>query len=186
MSAPDARLVVKAVRQLQQRSNHPQASKLLYTLYARELLTVAYRITDHLPLAEDLLQEVFLHSFRQVDQLREPARYGAWVKRMLINRCLREKNVSLRFAPLPQEDLVATPEDDEEWYRQVPFAVIDAAIQELPAGCRAVFTLHLLDGYKHREVAELLDIDVSTSKSQYRYALKRLRELLLPHRQQLH
>ena len=187
MAVPDPRFIAAAVTQLREQENHQLAAKFLYNLYSRELLTLAYRITDHLPLAEDMVQEVFIHSFAKIGQLKEPAHYGSWVKRILVNRCLREKRTALVFLPLVAGDLSEGVFDDHKaWYEQIPFPVIHSAIQKLPTGCRTVFTLHLMEGYKHREIADLLGIQLSTSKSQYRYALRRLREILSPQRDALH
>ncbi|MEM9259136.1 MAG: RNA polymerase sigma factor [Bacteroidota bacterium] len=184
MSNPDPRFVVEAVIALQQMDNHALAAKFLYTLYVKELLTVAFRITNHMPEAEDLVQEAFLKSFDKINQLKDPNHYGAWVKRILINHCLKVKKKALVFEELPEQETQIESEKEEQWYLQIPLATINNAIQALPSGCRTVFTLHLMDGYKHREVADMLGIELSTAKSQYRYALKRLRALLLPHRNQ--
>ena len=62
--------------------------------------------------------------------------------------------------------------------KDIPFDKIKSAIERLPEGCRQIFTLYLMEGYKHQEIAEVLGISVSTSKSQYRYALQLLKEKL--------
>jgi len=146
------------------------------------MLTIAYRITNDLQEAEDILQESFLQSFTRIGQLQKPARYGSWLSRIVVNNSLKSRRKKLRFEIL--EDL---PEytDDGDWYRKLPASIVGQAIQELPEGARAVFTLFLMEGYKHQEVADALDISLSTSKSQYRYALKLLKKKLSHHQNRL-
>ena len=69
-------------------------------------------------------------------------------------------------------------EESKPWYEEISFEKIKKAIQDLPDGSREIFSLYLLEGYKHREIAEVLNVSESTSKSQYRYALKLLRNKL--------
>ncbi len=155
--------------------------KLLYQTYCRPLLTLSFRITGNLQESEDILQESFLQSFRKIDQLKDAGHYVHWVRRIVINNSLKTKRKQLHFEPL--DSLPDSPTNDETpWYQHIPSEQINQAIQSLPAGCRTVFTLYLMEGYRHQQVADLLDIKLSTSKSQYRYALKLLREELSQYR----
>ena len=153
------------------------AMRILYHQYAKAMLTLSFRITQNKADAEDIIQESFLRSFEQIAKLNEPEKYGGWLKRIVVNNSLRATKTKRHFDPIDQmED---TPEEDQSnWYEGIPFEKIKTAINKLPDGCREIFTLYLLEGYKHKEVAELMQISVSTSKSQYRYALKLMREQL--------
>lgn len=174
-------LITDAVLRLQVRRDE-LAMKLLYQTYCRPLLTLSFRITGNLQESEDILQESFLQSFRKITQLKDAGHYVHWLRRIVVNNSLKTKRTQLRFEPLdylPDH----SPNDETPWYQNLPPDQINKAIQGLPTGCRTVFTLYLMEGYRHQQVAELLDINLSTSKSQYRYALKLLREELGQYRE---
>jgi len=154
------------------------AMQTLYEKYAQDMLTTSFRITGDLQLSEDILQEAFLRSFQKINQLNVAAKYPSWLKRIIVNKSLSAIKNRIRFQEIRSEYL----EDEEEygWYQKISFQNIQDAILELPDGCQQVFTLYLLEQYKHKEIAEMMKISESTSKSQYRYALKLLREKLKP------
>lgn len=148
------------------------------------MLTVSYRITNDLQESEDILQESFMQSFSQIRQLQHSKRYGNWLSRIVVNNSLKSRRKKLRFEVL--NDLQeSTTEMGDDWYQQLPPTLVGQAIQDLPEGARTVFTLFLMEGYKHQEVADTLGISLSTSKSQYRYALKLLKKSLSLHHQRL-
>lgn len=148
------------------------------------MLTLSYRITNDLQESEDILQESFLQSFAKIKQLREPGSYGSWLGRMVVNNSLRSRKKHLHFE-LPDHFPDIPDETKTAWYEGIPPALINQAIQSLPAGCRTIFTLYLMENYKHKEIADTLGISLSTSKSQYRYALKSLRDKLTLYRKEL-
>lgn len=157
------------------------AMKVLYNEFAREMLSASHRITQNLSDAEDIIQEAFMTSYEKIHQLKEPKNYGAWLKRIVINNSLSLVKKQVHFEEVSA--ISETPENSaDNWYKNIPFDIIKTAINELPNGCRNIFSLYLLENYKHREIADLLNISVSTSKSQYRYALKLMKAALLKHR----
>ncbi len=153
------------------------AMKVLYEQYSKSMLTISYRITNNLEDAEDIIQEAFLKSFQDIHKLKEVNKYGAWLKRIIINTSLNKIKGKVRFESIEN---VPEPEDqvEEDWYEGIPLEKIRTAIQALPDGCRQIFTLYLMEDYKHREIGEMLNISISTSKSQYRYALQLLKHKL--------
>ena len=152
--------------------------KVLYNQFAKEMLTLSFRITQRMEDAEDIVQESFLTSFQQINKLKEPAHYRVWLKRIVVNNSIKQTRQKIHFTTI--EDLEEEVEEhDNNWYKAISFDKIKTAINTLPDGCKQIFTLYLLEDYKHREIAELLNIAVSTSKSQYRYALKLLKEELV-------
>ncbi len=151
------------------------AMRMLYEYFAREMLTLSFRITNQMQDAEDVIQESFLTSFQRIQDLKTPASYKSWLKRIVVNRSLAYVRRRVSFADLTVEQRIAIPEEEEAWYKDLPFDRIQEAIGRLPDGCRQIFTLYLMEDYKHREIADMLGISISNSKSQYRYALKLLR-----------
>ena len=126
--------------------------------------------------AEDILQESFITAFEKLPGLINDGAFGSWLKRIVINRCVDH----VRREPLIWEDLEKYhfAESDDENVTEPDPALVHEAVKELPAGGRTVLVLHALEGYKHREIAGMLGISESTSKTQYRRALEILnREL---------
>ena len=165
------------------RAGKRRAQHEFYRRYAQAMYNVCLRILNHEAEAEDVLQEAFLKAFQNIHRFKGESTVGAWLKRIVVNTALNQLRrrkidwVSLEEHPVePPENTAATEEN-------LPFSVpeIRAAIRELPDGYRVVFSLYLLEGYDHQEIASILDISESTSKSQYNRAKKRLRQLLTTH-----
>ena len=150
--------------------------KVLYDQYSREMLTTSYRITKNLHDSEEIIQTAFLHSFEKINQLKEPSKYAGWLKRSVVNKSLSKLKSRPKFSEWEEYHEAPTSKPgDDNWFGDISMDKIKAAILQLPEGCRQVLTLFLFEEYKHREIAQLLNITESTSKSQYRYALKLLR-----------
>ncbi|RZJ62529.1 MAG: sigma-70 family RNA polymerase sigma factor [Hymenobacter sp.] len=169
------------------RLNDRQAQAELYRRYSKAMFNVALRITSDYAEAEDVLQESFLSAFRELSGYKGDSSFGAWLKRIVVNKsinCLRQRRLQL----VPLEDFhhdAAPPEAavphsrDEEDDMQYRADVLRRCVQELPDGYRVVLSLYLLEGYDHLEIAGILGITESTSKSQYSRARTRLRELAM-------
>ena len=168
-------IITEAVKKIKTKDR--LAMNLLYTRYVKEMLTFSYRITNNMDDAEDVIQESFLSSFLKINQLKDPNHYSYWLKRIVLNNSLKVVKNKVYFKPIEEEDFEDV-QDNEKWYENIQFETINKTIQSLPNGCREILTLYLLDGFKHKEIAEVFKISVSTSKSQYRYALKLLKKQL--------
>lgn len=155
------------------KKNDQSAMHLLYTNFAKSMLNLSYRITNDLAKSEDIIQECFLKSFQEIENLKEPSKYGFWLKRIVANQSISSIKKTIKFESL--DAFEAAEEEEEDWYKNISFAIINSAIQKLPNGCKEVFCLYLLDGFKHKEIAKMLSTSESNAKSQYRYALKLLR-----------
>lgn len=159
-------------------NNDRLAQKQLYEKYSSAMYTVAYRITNDFELANDVLQEAFIKIFKNLASFRGESTIGAWIKTIVVRTALSK--IKKRIITEPLEDHAINKTVD--WGTSIDVDYLEKAIQALPDGYRSVFTLIEIEGYSHKEVAELLDISVGTSKSQLFYAKKRLRkhiELLL-------
>jgi len=150
----------------------------LFNSFSKEMMATSQRITNSKVDTEDILQEAFLKSFQKIGQLKEDKLYGGWLKQIVINASLQLVKKRINYSTLEQAPEIEAETSESNWYEGIPFDTIKQAIQNLPDGSRAIFSLHLLDGYKHKEIAEVLGVSISTSKSQYRYALKLLKEEL--------
>lgn len=152
-----------------------QALKLLYNQYSHQMVNTSLRITKNLHDTEDIVQEAFIVSFQKLEDLKTPHTYGAWLKKIVVNLSLKSIKSKWSIQDIKESDL-EEEENNQAWYKNISYSKINEAILRLPNGCREVLCLYLLEEYKHKEVAELLGVTVSNSKSQYRYALKLLKE----------
>jgi len=162
------------------RAGDQQAHYRLYKLYAKAMYNVAYRIVGGEDAAEDVLQEAFINAFRNLDAYRGDATFGSWLKRIVVNKAINElKKKKMELMP-EDEDFDIREEQEEEAYRpELTVGRVKQAIDSLPDGYRSVLSLYLLEGYDHQEIAEIMGITESTSKSQLNRSKKKLKELLM-------
>jgi RNA polymerase sigma factor (sigma-70 family) len=159
------------------------AQEEIYRRYAKNMYNTAFRILGHNAEAEDVLQESFLEVFTKISDYRGDSTFGAWLKRIVINRSisvLRRRKLELvdnsNFENIAEEDLEFEIKDVNEdmvkWVKR--------GIENLPDGYRIVLSLYLLEGYDHVEIAQILNISESTSKTQYSRAKAKLKKELIP------
>ena len=143
------------------------------------MFNVGYRITRSEEEAEDVLQEAFINAFRNLDSYRGDATFGAWLKRIVVNKAINALNKKKHEA-IPDDERwdVAEEEPPAEYGDELTVERVKRAIEQLPDGYRSVLSLYLLEGYDHQEIAEIMGITESTSKSQLNRAKNKLRELL--------
>ena len=162
------------------RDGDPIAQYELYQLYNRSMYNTALRICGSREEAEDVLQEAFISAFNHLSSYREDATFGAWLKRIVINKAITSIKKSQKEALMMEEvgttDSEFDPFDDADLTLSVN--KIKEALMGLPKGFRSVLSLYLFEGYDHKEIAEILGITESTSKSQYKRAKDKLRILL--------
>ena len=144
------------------------------------MFNVGYRITRSEEDAEDVLQEAFISAFRSLDSYRGDATFGAWLKRIVVNKAINALNKK-KHESLPDENEqwdIAEEESPPEYRDSLTVERVRKAIEKLPDGYRSVLSLYLLEGYDHQEIGEILAISESTSKSQLNRAKAKLKELL--------
>jgi RNA polymerase sigma factor (sigma-70 family) len=143
------------------------------------MYNVGYRIVMDRNEADDVLQEAFISAFRNLKYYRGDATFGAWLKRIVVNKAINAvKKRKLERFP---EDMEVKEEDvDSDYLSGMEFTVeqVKNAIERLPDGYRSVLSLYLLEGYDHGEIAEILGISESTSKSQFNRSKKKLKDIL--------
>jgi RNA polymerase sigma-70 factor (ECF subfamily) len=155
----------------------------LYALYSKAMFNICFRMTNHQEEAEDVLQDAFTYAFGRLSSFRFESSFGAWLKRIVINTCinyLKKRRLELVYTDANYDVL---PEEDEVDYGEISFEVekVRRAMERLPDGYRLIFSLYLLEGYDHKEIAEILNISESTSKSQFLRAKKKIKEILESH-----
>lgn len=127
--------------------------------------------------AEDVMQEAFLNAFKKIDTYKGEVSFGAWLKKIVINRSLDYlKKRKVRFEEINEKSNKII--DYQMETKEVNMKVIKDAIQKLPDGYRVVLSLYLIEGYDHEEISEILNISNSNSRTQFLRAKNKLREIL--------
>lgn len=160
------------------RKGDQQSMYRLYKLYVQAMYNTCIRMVSNQYDAEDIIQESFVKAFNNLDSFRGDSSFGSWLKRIVINQSitfLRSKKQE--FTEIDNLQIVAN-ENDEENFPGIDPTMVHESIKTLPEKARVVLNLYLLEGYKHKEIAEILNISESTSKSQYLRAKQLLREEL--------
>lgn len=152
---------------------------LLYQQFSKAMFNVCMRMCDSREDAEDVLQDSFTAAFQNLHAYAHEAAFGAWLKRIVVNRCINSLNKKKEDWVLSDEEIPVIDEEDVDFSSvEMKVEEVHKAIMLLPDGYRVITSLYLLEGYDHKEIAEILGISVSTSKSQYLRAKKKIRELL--------
>lgn len=150
------------------------AQRNLYERYSKAMYTIAYRMAGEHDLAADILQEAFIKVFRSLSKFRRESTLGAWIKTIVVRTALSRLKKQPKFDELPPADGT----EGGNWGDFLEAEYLEKAIQLLPTGYRTVFLLIEVEGYAHKEVADLLGITMGTSKSQLFYAKKKLRQII--------
>ena len=157
------------------KKNNTQAQEQLYKLLAPKLFTVCLKYSRNHEEAQDNLQESFLIIFDKLKQFKNEGSFEGWAKRLVVNYVLQQYRKQGTFLELVSDNIFVVEEveiDDES----VTMEFLLKIIQELPDRYRLVFNLYAVDGYSHKEIAKMLEINEGTSKSNLARAKMILKE----------
>jgi len=141
------------------------------------MYSVCMRIINNEAEAEDAMQEAFLKAFTKIETYKGEVSFGAWLKKIVINRSLDYlKKRKLKFEEIKEKTTQII--DFQMETKKVNVEVIKNAIQKLPDGYRVVLSLYLIEGYDHEEISEILEISNSNSRTQFLRAKNKLKEIL--------
>ena len=163
------------------RSGDREAASELVRRHLRGARAVALAIAGDLAAAEDISQEAFVHAIERLDDCRDPARFGAWLRQIVRNKARnhrrwRKLRAALSLDAAGEKAGPDSPVRDAE--RAELRERLLGALGQLPEDRREVVLLHDLEGWTHREIAERMDLPDGTVRSHLHLARKRLRELL--------
>lgn len=160
------------------REGDQKAQFQVYKLYYKAMYNTSLRIVNDSMEAEDVMQEAFLSAFEKINTYSGTVSFGAWLKRIVVNRSLdalgRRKAI---FEELDGHDGIRDDSIEDAEYREETETRVEevkAAIERLPEGYRVILSLYLIEGYDHDEIAEMLNISSSTSRSQLSRAKQKL------------
>lgn len=151
-----------------------KAQKILFDTYAPVLLGICLRFTGNKHEAEDVLQEGFVKIFSNISEFEGRSSLIAWMKRIVINTAITFYHRNLKHHYHIDLEDARDILDEKNDFSGAEFTIDELleVIATLPQGYRIIFNLYAIEGYKHREIAEQLKIDINTSKSQYSRAKK--------------
>jgi len=160
--------------------NDALAQRELYTRFSPKMLSVCYRFAHNREDAEDMVQEGIIKVFTQIHTFQSKGAFEGWVRRIMVHTCINHLKKNKKFNE--SVDIIhATGVHVRE--ESVPSIVqakqVVECIRILPLGYRTVLNLYAIEGYSHKEIAEVLDIEESTSRSQYTRAKQMLEDILV-------
>jgi RNA polymerase sigma factor (sigma-70 family) len=160
--------------------NEPAAQRELYNRYSPKMLAVCYRFAHNREDAEDMLQEGFIKVFSQIHTFQNKGAFEGWIRRIIVHTCINNLKKNKRFS----ESLdIVHAHGIQVREESVPSIVqakqIVECIRILPIGYRTVLNLYAIEGYSHKEISDMLDIEESTSRSQYTRAKQMLEDILI-------
>lgn len=159
------------------------AQRELYDNYSPTMLGICYRYAYRREDAEDMLQEAFIKIFNQLDSFENRGSFEGWMKRVVVNNCINFLKRTKKFNDNVSLDAAYYVEYKEESIAsKLQGKQIIECIRLLPIGYRTVLNLYAIEGYSHKEIANMLDIEESTSRSQFTRAKAILENILVKRR----
>ena len=157
-----------------------KAQKLLYDKYSRFLLGICLRYVADKAEAEDILQESLLKVFLNIRDYSGTGSFTGWLRKIVVNTAITHYHKNLKFRYHLEIDEYISVETGTTSFEEDFFTSDELykILNDLPKGYRLIFNLYAVEGYKHKEIAEMLNIDVNTSKSQYSRAKALMRKKL--------
>ena len=157
------------------------AQRKLFDAYSRLLLGVCNRYAANTEEAEDIMQEGFVKIFLNIKEFKGEGSLVAWMRRIMINTAITHYHKMRKHRYHDDLDEVRESKFEDQDWSEAEFTREELynVIHRMPEGYRMVFNLYAVEGYKHREIAEILNIDENTSKSQYSRARRWLQERLI-------
>ena len=160
--------------------NHAAAQRELYQRYSPKMLAVCFRFAHNREDAEDMLQDGFIKVFLQMHTFQSKGAFEGWIRRIMVHTCINHLKKNKRFNESVDIMQASTAQIREESIPSIVQAkqIVDC-IRLLPIGYRTVLNLYAIEGYSHKEISGMLDIEESTSRSQYTRARQMLEDILI-------
>jgi RNA polymerase sigma-70 factor (ECF subfamily) len=155
-----------------------KAQYKLYEFYVDAMFNIGIRMLKSKEDAEDVVQESFINAFKSLNSFNYESSFGAWLKRIVVNNCINFlKLKKIPITEIETHEFYLTNEELPE-INELEIQKVKKGIDLLPNGFQQIINLYLIEGYDHNEIAEILNITTSTSKSQYHRAKKKLIEII--------
>jgi RNA polymerase sigma factor (sigma-70 family) len=155
--------------------------KELYVRYSKAMYNTCLRMLNNVAEAEDVLQESFIEAFKNLERFEHRTSFGGWLKQICINRSINQlKKRKIDWVDMEKTAVYdhADEKEIDEAETMMQVESVKKAIMKLPDGYRTVLNLYLMEGYDHEEIAEILNVAESTTRTQYMRAKQKLLQLL--------
>lgn len=149
------------------------AQKKLFDQFSPKMLSTCRQYIKDFHHAEDVMISAFMKVFQNIDQYRNEGSFEGWIRKIMIRECLSFLRAKKELVFIEENQQVV---GSDSYHQHNGIADYQKLIDDLPKGCKYVFVLNVIEGYKHQEIAEMLNISVGTSKSQLAYAKKILKQ----------
>jgi RNA polymerase sigma factor (sigma-70 family) len=160
--------------------NKAAAQKELYERFSPKMLAVCYRYSHNREDAEDMLQEGFIKVFSQISTFEARGALEGWIRRIMVHTCINILKKNKKFNESVDLIHATALQVREESIPSIMHAKeVVESIRMLPLGYRTVLNLYAIEGFTHREIGSMLDIEESTSRSQYTRAKSMLEDILI-------
>lgn len=163
-------------------TNNPVAQRELYNRYSPKMLSVCYRYAPSREDAEDMLQEGFIKVFSQIHTFQNKGAFEGWIRRIMVHTCINVLKRNKKFSDNVELEHALQASVKEAVPSIMQAKQVVECIRLLPVGYRTVLNLFAIEGYSHKEIAAMMDIEESTSRSQYTRAKGMLEQILLKKR----
>jgi RNA polymerase sigma factor (sigma-70 family) len=160
------------------KKSEPKAQRELYDLFKARLMGLCRRYTGSKEEAEDVLQESFIKIFTKIHQVGSAGKVEGWMKSVAVRTAIDYYHKNKKYQQLHEPNDASLLQIEAISIEQVSDEYLVMLINHLPGKCRMVFNLFEIEGYSHTEIASMMDITESTSRSQLHYAKSLLKEKL--------
>ncbi len=144
-----------------------KCQEVLYFAYSKKMLGIAMRYVTSYEEAEDIVMEGFVKIFKNIEKYRSDGSFEGWMRRIFVNTAIEHYRKNTQMYALIDIEACCEPVFEETALEHLQKEDLLAMIHTLSAGYRTVFNLHVIEGYTHKEIGELLGISAGTSKSQF-------------------
>ena len=164
------------------RTGDQRAQMVIYNKYYKAMYNTSLRIVKHEAEAEDIMQESFLNAFTKLDSWQGTSTFGAWLKKIVVNRSINAYNKNLKYQEISYTDQLKYAADDgigidlEEEQQNPKVRKLLKAMDELKENYRIALTLHLIEGYDHEEICDILNISYANCRTTISRAKESLRK----------
>ena len=164
--------------------NKRQAQKLLFEKYAPKMLSLCNYYIKDLQQAEEVMLNGFLKVFTKLNQYENKGSFEGWIRKIMVYECISYLRKKHKLIFTDKIEIYETIIENEV---ELTIAVEDLHnyINALPEGCKIVFNMYVIEGYKHAEIAEILNVSVGTTKTQLYRARKALQEMITSNKKKI-
>ena len=143
-----------------------QMQKMLYQMYSPKMYGVCLRYSENVDDANDILQEGFIKVYKNIDKFRSEGSFEGWIRRIFINTSIEHFRKKIKFNNISEAQENTIEDESIDVFNSLSAKDIMKAIDQLSPGYKTVFNMHVIEGFSHKEIADILEITEGTSKSQ--------------------